>query len=89
MFHITTHPTAAEMMEVVLTTTNGYAYRKQDACQLAYALWIRFGRDDAAAAQAWCKLLEDDTPVADFKRLVEAYLYTYLKETERDDTPLG
>ena len=79
MLHISTCPTAAEMAEVVLTT-NGYSYMKRDACQLAYAIWLRFGRDDAAATQAWRKLLEDDTPVADFRRLVDAHLYTFLRE---------
>ena len=81
-------PTAAEMMEV-LTTINGYEYLKQDACQLAYSIWVRFGRDDAAATQAWCKLLEDDTPVADFKRMVQAYLYTYLRRSQAENTAEG
>jgi len=67
------------MAEVILTT-NGYAYTKRDACQLAYAVWVRFGRDDAAATEAWHKLLETDMPVADFRRLVEAYLFTFLRE---------
>ena len=73
-------PTAAEMAEVVLTTTNGYPYSRREACQLAYGVWVRFGRDDVAATQAWCRLLENDTPVVEFKQLVDAYLYTYLKE---------
>jgi len=88
MFHITDHPTAAEMAEVILTT-NGYSYSKRDACQLAYAIWLRFGRDDPAATQAWCNLLDTDTPVADFRRLVDAHLFTFLRETERDDMPRG
>jgi hypothetical protein len=80
MFHISTYPTAAEMAEVVLTTANGYSYTKRDACQLAYSIWLRFGRDDEASTQAWCKLSEGDTPVADFKRLVDAHLHTFLRE---------
>lgn len=92
MFHVTAHPTAAEMAEVI-STINGYSYMKRDACQLAYAVWIRFGRDDAAATQAWCKLLDEDTPVADFRRLVDAHLYTFLRERtappEGDDMPFN
>jgi len=58
------------MMEVV-TAINDYDYRKQDACDLAYAIWIRFGRDDAVATEGWRrKLWEDDASVADFMRLV-------------------
>ena len=79
MFQISDFPDAAEMREVVLTI-HDYEYTKRDACDLAYAIWIRFGREDADATQGWRTLWENDTLVSDFMRLVNAYMYTYLRE---------
>ena len=77
---VSEHSTAYELGEVILTTANGLPYTNRDACELAHALWGRFGRDYEAGVQAWRRLLEDDTPIADFERLVRAYLFTFVSE---------
>ena len=77
--------TAAEMQEVVLTTTDGSPYTRQEACTLAYNVWIRFGRDDRAATEAWRRMLESDASVTDFVQLVRSYMYAYI--TERKALP--
>lgn len=51
-------------------TTNGEPFTYQQCAQLAYLIWLRFGRNLQSAKAAWCRMLENDCPLSDFAELV-------------------
>ena len=58
---------------LAVTTTNGERFSGQQSAELAYLVWLRFGQDDNAACAAWNRLLQNNCPVSEFRRLYEAH----------------
>ena len=53
-----------------VTMTSGEPFTAADSAKLAVAIYKRFGRDSAAAAAAWRRLLQNGTSDHDFMLLV-------------------
>jgi hypothetical protein len=52
-----------------VTTTAGERFSASESAKLAFLVFKRFGRDVAAAASAWRRLLGNSTPDAAFEAL--------------------
>ena len=52
-----------------VVTTSGRVFSHADHCVLAALIFDRFGCDKAAAADAWRRMLGNDTTVAEFLAL--------------------
>ena len=52
-----------------VTTTCGRLFSHNDHCILAALILDRFGYDKESAAEAWCRMLGNDTTVAEFMEL--------------------
>lgn len=55
--------------ETAVTTTAGESWTYRQAGQLAYLIYVRFGRDMQASCEAWERLLQNSTPLNDFASL--------------------
>ena len=55
---------------VAITTTCGERFTREDSAQLAYMIYVRFGRDVAAGAAAWRRMLQNSCTDAQFEELV-------------------
>lgn len=51
-------------------TTIGEPFTYGQCAQLAYLIWLRFGRNMESARAAWSRMLENDSSLADFAELV-------------------
>lgn len=56
-------------MSQTITTTAKEPFTLFQSAELAHLIWLRFGRDDRAATEAWLRLLENDTTIGEFVRL--------------------
>lgn len=54
-----------------IKTTSGERFTQADSAKLAFMIFRRFGRDYAAGAVAWRRLLQNSATDADFQALVE------------------
>ena len=52
-------------------TTAGERFSASESAKLAFLVFKRFGRDVAAGASAWRRLLGNSTPDADFEALAK------------------
>lgn len=52
-----------------VTTTSGHLFSHADHCILAALIYARFGYDKESAAEAWRRMLGNDTTVAEFLEL--------------------
>jgi len=59
----------------IWTHTNGIAFDCGDYCQLAYLIWKRSGKNDAAAASMYRRMMENDCPVSDFMFMVAHHVF--------------
>lgn len=54
-----------------VTTTAGETFSYEESCQLAGLIFKRFGRDIAAAAAAWRRLLQNSCTDEQFQEMVD------------------
>jgi len=54
-----------------ITTTSKETFTHGHACDLAWMIYLRFGRDMPSAAAAWRRLLQNNCTDAQFADLVE------------------
>ena len=71
-----------DLDKLTVRTTNGKQFTGRDHAFLAWQIWRRFGEDYAAAAAAWRRMLENDTPDYMFEELVGAWIDIFLKELD-------
>lgn len=71
-----------------VTTTARERFSASDSAKLAFLIYKRFGRDTAAAACAWRRLLQNSTPDADFEALAKEGAEA-LSEESRHDPAMG
>ncbi len=66
----------------VYTTCGGEPFTFRQCAQLAYLIYVRFGRSLGAACLAWERMLQNTTDLSDFRELVESGM----KEDTDDQT---
>jgi hypothetical protein len=54
---------------------NGIAFDQDDYCQLAYLIWKRSGKNDAAAVGMYRRMMENDCPLSDFMFMVAHHVF--------------
>ena len=59
------------MDHLTVTTTNGELFTGEQACELAYLVYLRFGQDYGAAHSAWKRMLQNNCLLASYVALVE------------------
>lgn len=57
-------------LDLSVTTTCGEVFSENDAADLAFMVYRRFGRDINAAHLAWMRLLVNNCPIYSFEGLV-------------------
>lgn len=57
-------------MSLTVTTTSGERFTEAQSCELAWLIYLRFGREVAAAAEAWRRMLLNSCTDAQYARLV-------------------
>lgn len=57
--------------DVAVWTTSGEPFTYRQAAQLAWMIYVRFGRNYHSACAAWSRLLENNTDYNDFVQLVQ------------------
>jgi hypothetical protein len=62
-----------------ITTTNGELFTGMQSAELAWMIYLRFGRDAGAAHSAWKRLLQNSCDFYSFNKLLEvgAGLHTH------------
>lgn len=55
---------------VVATTISGEPFTYGDTCFMAHLVFKRFGRNYDQATAAWCRMLQNDTSVDVFRKLI-------------------
>ena len=59
-----------------ITTTAGKQFTYVESVDLARLIYKRFGLNADSATAAWCRLLENNTTVGEFMKLVEHHEHT-------------
>ena len=54
-----------------VTTTDGEVFTHEQACQMAELVYFRFGKNLRAAAEAWSRMMQNDTSPAQFAGLLD------------------
>src|SRR4051812_665534 len=61
----------SKMQKDNVTTTAGETFTHEQHCELAYLIWVRWGRDFDDAASAWRRLFQNSCPDSSYKEMVE------------------
>jgi hypothetical protein len=69
-----------------ITTTADEVFSHSDSARMAALIYRRFGRDMLSARDAWQRLLENNTDLAQFKKLV-IYGLAVLRDDELSYSP--
>lgn len=56
-----------------ITTTNGETFTYRQTCEMAHMVYLRHGRSLQASADAWTRMMQNDTSVSQFMDLLQDY----------------
>ena len=54
-----------------IITTNGENFSHDNSADLAWMVYVRFGRNLASAHAAWCRLLQNNCYMSDYEKLIK------------------